>query len=47
MRWNLKRAGVAYEDDEVAKESIASAREEALALEADATGDMTDPANAQ
>lgn len=33
MRWNLKRAGVAYEDDAVARDTIAAAREEAVELE--------------
>lgn len=36
MRWNLKRSGIAYEDDELAKEAIASAKEETIAFEAEA-----------
>lgn len=38
MRWGLKRAGVAYEDDEEAKEAIASAKEESIEMEAAAAG---------
>lgn len=52
MRWNLKRTGMAYEDDEVAKEAIASAKEESIAMEAtaaaalaDATGQNQPPEN--
>ena len=36
MRWNLKRTGTAYEDDETAKASIASEREEGIDFEAKA-----------
>lgn len=35
MRWNLKRTGLAYEDDEVAKEAIASETEASLAMVAE------------
>lgn len=38
MRWNLKRTGMAYEDDEVAKDAIASAKEESIEMEAAAAG---------
>ena len=41
MRWNLKRSGVAYEDDETAKETIASAKEDTLAFETAAAKAMT------
>lgn len=40
MRWNLKRSGVAYEDDEEAKETIASAKEDTMAFEAEAAKAM-------
>lgn len=36
MRWNLKRTGMAYEDDEVAKDAISSAKEESIEMEANA-----------
>lgn len=38
MRWGLKRSGIAYEDDEEAKEAIASAKEESIEMEAAAAG---------
>lgn len=44
MRWNLKRTGIAYEDDEVAKEAIDAQREqniEMAAAEAGATAQAT------
>jgi hypothetical protein len=44
MRWNLKRTGSAYEDDEVAKEAIASAKEESIAMEATAAAALADAA---
>lgn len=50
MRWNLKRSGTAYEDDQLAKDAIASAKEETIAMEAaaaealaNATGGGTPP----
>lgn len=42
MRWNLKRTGMAYEDDEVAKEAIASAKEESIELEATAAAALAE-----
>lgn len=42
MRWNLKRSGVAYEDDETAKDAIASAKEESIAMEAAAAGALAE-----
>lgn len=52
MRWNLKRAGMAYEDDEVAKDAIAADQEASIEMEAtaakalsDATGGNEPPAN--
>lgn len=42
MRWNLKRSGVAYEDDEEAKDTIASAKEEQIAMEAAAAGALAE-----
>lgn len=52
MRWNLKRSGVAYEDDELAKDAITSDKEDAIDLEkqaaatlSEATGDNAPPGN--
>lgn len=42
MRWNLKRAGVAYEDDEQAKEIIAEAKQETIDMEAAAAAALAD-----
>ena len=50
MRWNLKRTGMAYEDDQIAKDSINEEREEGIEMEAaaaaalsSATGDNDPP----
>ena len=40
MRWNLKRTGTAYEDDEKAKEELAAEREDSIEFEARAVEAM-------
>lgn len=52
MRWNLKRTGLAYEDDDIAREAIKAEREESIEMEAiaakslaDASGDNAPPSN--
>lgn len=42
MRWNLKRSGIAFEDDETAKEAITSAKEATIAMEATAAAALTE-----
>lgn len=46
MRWNLKRTGIAYEDDEVAKEQIDQQREQNAEFEATAAGALADATGA-
>lgn len=46
MRWNLKRTGIAYEDDEVAKEQIDQQREANAEFEATAAGALADATGA-
>lgn len=46
MRWNLKRTGIAYEDDEVAKEQIDQQREANAELAATAAGALADATGA-
>lgn len=42
MRWNLKRTGMAYEDDQLAKDSINEEREEGIEMEATAAKALSD-----
>lgn len=47
MRWNLKRSGIAYEDDQTAKDAIQSDKETSIEIEAAAVAAMADAGGQQ